>query len=435
MIRRMGQDRAQLPQSATHGLVAFAGLAAFLGTAVLIRAYLPFGSDLMRSALAIILVTSAAIFAVDVAWQKVHRRPSTGLDFTRDDPSWSRTLVKLAGLLGSIGFVGLGYWLFPQYDGKQFANFFDLLRLTLPLWLVLAVPYFHWVDRRMREPRDGYWHMGKLLMLQWHAVDGKVVGQHMLGWLIKGFFVALMFTYMCADLDRFLQFAIGPATSARDYFQFVYWTLFFVDVGLASLGYIMSFRVTDTHIRSAEPTMLGWLVALACYEPFWSLVGRQYLAYDSGYRWSAWLAGQPVLQVAWGGAILALTAIYVWATVMFGARFSNLTHRGILTNGPYRWTKHPAYLAKNLSWWLYAVPFVPVGTWKETLGRCLMLLGLNLIYVMRAKTEEWHLSRDHDYVQYALWMEQNGALRFIRKVPVLRWLAYRAPTANPATSA
>ena len=40
------------------------------------------------------------------------------------------------------------------------------------------------------------------------------------------------------------------------------------------------------------------------------------------------------------------------------ARFSNLTHRGIITNGPYRYSKHPAYLAKNLSWWLVSMPFM-----------------------------------------------------------------------------
>ena len=35
-----------------------------------------------------------------------------------------------------------------------------------------------------------------------------------------------------------------------------------------------------------------------------------------------------------GAVLVALTAIYAWATVAFGIRFSNLTHRGILTHGP-----------------------------------------------------------------------------------------------------
>ena len=123
----------------------------------------------------------------------------------------------------------------------------------------------------------------------------------------------------------------------------------------------------------------------------------------------------------------------MWATVIFGARFSNLTHRGIITNGPYRFTKHPAYLAKNLTWWMIAVPFLPVDNWSDTLPRCAMLLGVNLIYYMRAKTEEWHLARDADYVRYALWIEKHGLFRFLRRVPVVRRLGFHAPADPPAS--
>ena len=62
--------------------------------------------------------------------------------------------------------------------------------------------------------------------------------------------------------------------------------------------------------------------------------------------------------VFWGSTILVCIAVYSWATISFGIRFSNLTNRGIITNGPYRYTKHPAYIAKNLSWWMESVPFV-----------------------------------------------------------------------------
>ena len=59
-----------------------------------------------------------------------------------------------------------------------------------------------------------------------------------------------------------------------------------------------------------------------------------------------------------GAWLVFLTAVYAWATVAFGFRFSNLTHRGILTHGPYAWTKHPAYLSKNLFWWFSLLPFL-----------------------------------------------------------------------------
>jgi protein-S-isoprenylcysteine O-methyltransferase Ste14 len=415
------------PQSATHPAVAASGMLGFLAAIVALRLLRPFNDDVLHSAVFVIAVTTAAIFAVDLGWQKVHRRASTGLDPTHDDPSWSRTSVKFVGLLGSIAFVGLAYWLFPEYHGDLYGSYRDFLRLLIGPLIVLAVPYLYWVDRRMREPRDGYWQMGMLAMLKWQEIDRGVLLQHLLGWTIKGYFLALMFSYLCNDLRWLLLFDFGSLTHFGATYEFAYRFVFFVDVGIATLGYLMSFRLTDTHLRSAEPTLLGWAVTLACYEPFWSVLSHRYLPYDTGYSWSAWLAFRPALYIACGSSILVLSAIYVWATVSFGARFSNLTHRGIVTSGPYRWMRHPAYLSKNLSWWMISVPFMPRGDVWDTVARCAMLLGVNLIYYLRAKTEERHLSRDRVYVQYALWIDEHGLLRFFRRLPLLRYLAYRPP--------
>lgn len=420
-------DAVERPASATHGIVAAVGLTAFLSALAVLRLDRPFGGNTVHSALFAMGVTATAIFLVDLVWQKVHLRATTGIDFDHDDPSWSRSLHKLAGLSGSLGFVAFFYWLFPEYHAGFYDRYYAMLRLVLPPWVALALPYFHFIDRHMRQPRDGYWHMGKLVTLQWHDLDGKIVGQHLLGWVVKGFFLPLMFVYLCNGMERFLDHDFAQMAGFQPWFDFLHNFLYFIDVGLVSMGYLMSLRITDTHFRSAEPSALGWMVALACYEPFWSLIGRQYLSYETGYMWGAWLWNTPLLYGMWGTLILLLTAIYVWATVIFGARFSNLTHRGIITNGPYRWTKHPAYVTKNLSWWMIAIPFMAQGAAGETLRHCLLLLGLNLIYVMRAKTEEWHLSRDPDYVAYALWVERHGMFRFVKTLPVLRYLSYRAP--------
>src|SRR3712207_7356117 len=112
-----------------------------------------------------------------------------------------------------------------------------------------------------------------------------------------------------------------------------------------------------------------------------------------------------------GGWLVFLTAIYAWATVAFGIRFSNLTHRGILTHGPYAWSKHPAYLSKNLFWWFATLPFLatsrnPVDMIRNTA----ILAAVSGIYYWRAKTEEKHLSADPAYREYAAWMERNGPI-------------------------
>ena len=43
---------------------------------------------------------------------------------------------------------------------------------------------------------------------------------------------------------------------------------------------------------------------------------------------------------------------------------------------------------------------------------CLLLFGVNIIYFLRAKTEERHLSRDPAYVEYSNWIESNGLYQY-----------------------
>lgn len=94
----------------------------------------------------------------------------------------------------------------------------------------------------------------------------------------------------------------------------------------------------------------------------------------------------------------------------FGLRFSNLSWRGLVDSGPYRYTKHPAYISKNLYWWLHTVPFVGVSSsldlWRNILG----LSFVSLVYYLRAKTEERHLMAFPEYAAYAARIEQDGLL-------------------------
>lgn len=105
---------------------------------------------------------------------------------------------------------------------------------------------------------------------------------------------------------------------------------------------------------------------------------------------------------------------YALSTISFGLRFSNLTNRGIITSGPYRFTKHPAYITKNLSYWMVSVPFVEPLGWQVALMHCARLVAVNLIYYTRAKTEERHLMRDLDYRAYAEWIAQHGLFARMR---------------------
>jgi hypothetical protein len=420
------------PVSATHAGVAWSGAICML-LAVTVLNFWPPVHQIAHLALIVMAATALGVFVPDLLWQKVQRRtlvaPSAG--------SAARVLTKLLGLLGSVGFIALLYWLFPEYASHGFyANYWAGLRVVLPLWALVSLPYIYWVDRRLREPRDALWQMGRLLTLQWDDVSGRVLGQHLLGWLVKGYYLPLMFTYFCDNLDKLLHYNLNQLHGFRGVYDWAYFTLYFIDVALVSMTYLMSLKLTDTHIRSTEPSVFGWIAALVCYEPFWSLIGAQYLAYDNGRGWGVWLGGSPGLYALWGSLILLMLVIYVWSTIAFGARFSNLTHRGIITNGPYRYSKHPAYLAKNLSWWLISMPFMLSVSLAQSLRCCLLLCMLNGIYYLRAKTEERHLSLDPIYQQYARWIELRGLLRGLDRLPgigaLARWRPSFAAYSSPA---
>lgn len=417
---------AVLPESATHAAVAWCGVITMLIACGVLNFWAPF-HQVAYLALIVMACTALGIFIPDLWWRKVQRRT---LLLEPQPGNLDRTLTKCAGLVASLGFVALLYWLSPEYRGAQSfytRHYYPALRVLLPAWAVIAPFYIYWVDRRLAEPRDSLWQMGRLLRGQWNDVDPKAIWQHLLGWLVKGFFLPLMFTYFCDDLDQLLHYDLNRLQSFKGFYDWSYFTLYFIDVSLVSMTYLMSLKATDTHIRSSEPTAMGWICALVCYEPFWSLISRQYISYDPGRGWEDWLGVFPTLYKVWACIILVLVVIYVWATVSFGARFSNLTHRGIITNGPYRYTKHPAYLSKNLSWWILSMPFMHTGTWSETLRHSLLLASLNFIYYLRAKTEERHLSLDPTYVQYAQWIDEHGVLRGLNAIPILGKLARWRP--------
>jgi protein-S-isoprenylcysteine O-methyltransferase Ste14 len=376
----------------------------------------------------VMLLVVAAIFPVvmlDVTILGVHRRPSTGLEWDKPfTPNPHRILTKLVGLLATLVPFAFAYWAFPEYSPSGFyAPFYDLLRRFAPMLVLAAGFYFTMMDGHMAEPEDTYWQIGRFVMGHPEDLKKDLVPGHFRGWLVKAYFFPLMFVWLSGSTRNVVSFDLSNASWANlRAYDFLYDFIFFIDLLFCTVGYVVSFRAIDTHLRSAEPTMLGWAVALVCYEPFWGkLFSRQYIQYnETGF--GDWLSPFPKLRWAWAIVVLLLITIYVLATVAFGVRFSNLTHRGILTNGPYRFTKHPAYVSKNLSWWLTAVPFIGHDGWPNAVRRCILLVLWNIIYFLRAKTEERHLSRDPVYVEYALWMNEHGWLRFLRFIPGVRYV-------------
>lgn len=372
------------------------------------------GFDAMTVLIGCLLAIATPIVVVDVLWNKVYRRHSAGLDGLGTEPltvRLPRVAVKLLGLWLTLALIAVAYWALPEYGGDFYAPFFDLVALIAPVFGLGSIAYFFYVDRRMKDPYDGYWLSGQLVLgvLPDRPEDMATLKHYVMGWAIKAFFLPLMTVFLFGNIQWMSETDIRQAFTP-DAFGWWLKLAFFIDVAYATIGYLLTMRVLDTHIRSANPLLFGWVVAILCYPPFWNLIEGQYLRYSGSENWEFWLAGSPLLYALWGAALLALIFFYSWSTVAFGLRFSNLTHRGIITNGPYALTKHPAYIAKNIFWWMSAMPFLSGNGWDFAIKGCLLLGVVNLIYYARARTEERHLSQDPVYVVYAAWIREHGLI-------------------------
>ncbi len=295
--------------------------------------------------------------------------------------------------------------------------------ILAPIYLILTIKYRSKFSEDRGDPA-----MNLLLVLRtlrrdggkaaWHLLEIRRVRAALLDWAVKFFWAPLMVTFLFNEAGNFhgglngslpiferegFWGGIGHVINAffgtrdekflEDTYHVLYHGLFLVDVTLALLGYLSASRWLGTKSMRGVATALGWMAALACYPPFNNVTG-QLVPYDANHG-----PAYPVLTTIAFHHFLMLTTlglffIYVWATVAFGLRFSNLTHRGIIARGPYAWIRHPAYATKNLAWWTESINNFG-SPWQFA-----YIFGCNLLYVTRALTEERHLSLFADYREY-----------------------------------
>jgi protein-S-isoprenylcysteine O-methyltransferase Ste14 len=397
------------PRSATPFSVGLLGMLAGLLTLWLVRDSTALDGATRSTVACFAIIATVGAYELLVA--RVYLRPSAGL--TRRalrSLNIARVAMRLASLACIYAGIGSLYWLLPEYHGSFYHPFWSLIGTLAPYVAVAAPFYFAWMDTHQRETDDAYLLLARLLLRGERPSNWRPLREMLAGWMVKAFFLPLMTVYLstnAAQLNASLSAALNAPFSLAT-FRFMYDLSFAMDLMFGTVGYLCTLRILDSHVRSAEPTTLGWLVALICYQPFWSLISSQYIRYEGSMFWDNWLISMPVLRIVWGSVIVALLLCYACATMSFGLRFSNLTNRGIITSGPYRLTKHPAYIAKNLSYWMVSVPFIEPLGWRVALMHCAALVAVNLLYFVRAKTEEKHLMNDPDYRAYAEWIAKNG---------------------------
>ena len=218
--------------------------------------------------------------------------------------------------------------------------------------------------------------------------------------LVKIFFLPLMLNFAFGNLTsakrQLIEIFEGSLSSllSIDSFNFAIFPLlltliFFIDTAYFAFGYAIESKYLKSKVLSVEPTIFGWVVALASYPPFNSYMVKYIDWYADDYILFSTTTTTFIVRLV----ILTLLTVYLSATIALGAKASNLTNRGIVSRGPYKYVRHPAYIAKNTAWWITIIPVF-------SLPAFLSMTAWSIIYHLRAITEERHLNRDPNYLMY-----------------------------------
>jgi len=379
-----------------------------------------------------------AMAVYELAWVKVYRR---NFDFSAPRPmnaeAWERVVKRCMALYACVAavtflYVFLGeynFWNLYEYTrqntGWYYRHYWRLFIVLVPAICVLCWPYFYAVECYGKTGSDDeFLILSRWISKPWSIIrsglptqrhENAHVANLARGLCVKFFFIPVMVSFCFGNWtswETFTHFVFkqfqhmdwnsldSVARNFRNFAHIVFAFILLVDVCNGLVGYIGSCRLLDTQVISAEPTMFGWVIAVLCYPPIQPVMMGVYLEYSLKEIWPVDIfRAYPVFSLVMTVASLSLMAVYAWATVAFGLRFSNLTNRGVICSGPYAYIRHPAYICKNLSWWIDAMPFM-IGSPHLIPLTMVRMLGTNTIYTMRALTEERHLMREPHYREY-----------------------------------
>ncbi len=401
-----------------------------MSAAAAILAYLAFRQEPWTDAQLALAISVAVAVPLIVAetiaapWRGAPRSSSSYDSILR------RAAVKWLGVMGGGFLTLLGWKLLPEYASPAYAPFFAALRPLLPVIPVICALWICYSEWRLEPVRDYAWHTGLALLGNFREVDWSLVRNGMFGWLVRGIFLPLNFSALAVFIGMFR--GNEAAALSGDWPHVQGMVIIMLSALLAASivpGYVFGARLTGTQSDKVEQSWFGWAVTLSCYPPLMTAVFGKWLNFTNAGpgapaqpEWLHLLQPFPVALYAVSWLILLLELVHYWGEAAFGLRASNLSNRGIITNGPYRFCKHPVYLVKCLGWLLVWMPFAAGGTAWACLRLTLAWGGVCGIYLMRAWIEERLLSDDPVYAEYGLWMDKHGWFAPLgRALPILQY--------------
>ena len=343
----------------------------------------------------------------------------------------------------SKNYLSTSFFLFSTYFFYSHINFFQnfliknlyikyldininsliIFKIIIWLYLILLIPFYLNKNKKFKSKAR---IIIEYIIKKNKNIEYKIKNEEqlsILSWLVKVFFAPLMIiwlTWHIITTSNNIYFTINNINNFSNFYNFfnnnlfylLLWLILFFDVLFFSLWYLIESKKTNNIIKSVDTNIIWWLVVLICYPPFNSYLTDIIWWYSQNFPHF----NNEYIHIFLNILILLLMWIYSWASISLWLKASNLTNRWIISTWPYKYVRHPAYITKNITWWIWWLPLLISNFWRWNYKMFfIILISLiiwTFIYYLRAITEENHLNKDKDYIKY----KNKVKYKFIPKV-------------------
>ena len=387
------------------------------------------GISNVQLTLLIVLVTSTYLFLSEFSrapW-KFRDRPRERFGIVLD-----RAITKFSGVLVGIIFIFFAVWLFPAYDNQtNLQRLAEAASLALVFLLPVSFALIWFTEYILGEKRDGTYQLGLLARFKVHMIDWSIFLDGVREWILRCFFLLINFYAALFYVSNVRVNGLpDPSGNFADFITQLDLAIFGLIIFAILPGYLFASRLIGTEVKKVDRTWFGWAINFSCYPPLNAAVFGAWVSYRPTLEmrelygdlpaWAYHTLDNAFLLYLVGALIIFFAFIHLWGEAMMGIRSANISSRGIITTGLFRWTKHPIYVAKCFQWGFIFFPVLNALGFLNALQSGILFLLVCAIYAGRALSEERLLATDENYVKYAHYMDKQGIFAFVgRWFPVM----------------
>lgn len=321
------------------------------------------------------------------------------------------------------------YQVHPFYSSERFQTNLIFFEKLLDIYIIAGLPYFFltlifkssriedYYDPAVRiihivkQISQRAWRRHNLTSI-FSVFNKRYNRKVLLVFLMRGYFIPVMIIQVYGNLYGAVSLTRTNIDN-QDLLSFLFFVsaiLWLMDTINASLAYAIESRWLENRSRSIDLTIGGWLVCLACYVPLnmvtstlfpWAPAVESSNPSDLLYANSGFLYAIKIVEII-------VLAAHIYTDVSLGPSVANITLKKLQTRGFYGIVRHPGTVLKLLFFLLQSVFYKKFYQLKFIYG----YLMWGMLYVMRALTEERHLSHFEEYREY----KKKVKYRFIPKI-------------------